>query len=224
MLKTVYALLAACLAASLYGETPQGPTAATSGAAPQPSLLNPHSLQEKAPAIYRVKVTTTKGDFTVEVTRTWSPYGAGRFYNLVKNHFYDGASFFRVLPGFVVQFGISATPEVASAWRAANIPDDPVSQSNRRSFLTFATAGPNSRTTQVFINLGDNVALDKMGFSPFGKVIEGMKVVDKFYSDYGEGAPQGHGPAQDRMQAEGKAYLDKNFPRLDSIKTAVIVP
>jgi peptidyl-prolyl cis-trans isomerase A (cyclophilin A) len=224
MMKTLFALLAACLATSLYGEAQGAPTPGPSGAAPQSSLLNPQALREKAPAVYKVKATTTQGTFIVEVTRAWSPLGADRFYNLVKSHFYDGASFFRVLPGFVVQFGISATPGVSRAWRSATIQDDPVSQSNRRGFVTFATAGPNTRTTQVFINLGDNVGLDRMGFSPFGKVIEGMEVVDKLYSGYGEGAPQGNGPSQDRLEKEGKAYLDKNFPLLDSIKMAVIVP
>jgi len=159
----------------------------------------------------------------VEVTRAWAPLGADRFYNLVKNHFYDGAAFFRVLPGFVAQFGLNANPDVSRVWASANIKDDPVTQSNLAGSLTFATAGPNTRTTQLFINLADNQNLDGMGFAPFGKVIEGMDVVQQFYSGYGEGAPRGRGPDQGRLANEGKAYLDKNFPLLDSIKTAVIV-
>jgi peptidyl-prolyl cis-trans isomerase A (cyclophilin A) len=159
----------------------------------------------------------------VEVTRAWSPLGADRFYNLVKNHFYDGAPFFRVLPGFVAQFGLSAKPEISRVWASAAIKDDPVTQSNLEGYLTFATGGPNTRTTQVFINLGDNQNLDGMGFSPFGKVIEGMDVVQKFYSGYGEGAPGGRGPDQSRLTNEGKAYIEKSFPLLDSTKTAVIV-
>ena len=188
------------------------------------SLLNPASLKLQAPAVFTAKFTTSKGDFVVEVTRAWSPRGADRFYNLVKYHFFDGAAFFRVLPGFVAQFGISPRPDVAQVWEDAKIPDDPVTQSNARGTLTFATAGPNTRTTQLFINLNDNTNLDSMGFSPFGKVVSGMDVVDKFYSEYGEGAPNGNGPDQGRIQHEGKAYLEKSFPLLDTIKVAVIVP
>jgi peptidyl-prolyl cis-trans isomerase A (cyclophilin A) len=211
-------------AASLWGQATQkrAPAATAHGTTPKTSLLDPASLKEQAPAVYRVKFATTKGDIVVEVTRAWSPHGADRFYNLVKNHFFDGASFFRMLPGFIVQFGISSQPAVARAWAQATIPDDPVTQSNLRGYVTFAKAGANTRTTQVFINLGDNAGLDKMGFSPFGKAAEGMEVADKFYSGYGEGAPQGRGPRQDRLTNEGKAYLDKEFPLLDSIKTAVI--
>jgi len=191
--------------------------------APRISLLNPSYFKEQAPATFKAKFTTTKGDFVVEVTRAWAPLGADRFYNLVKNHFFDGAAFFRVLPGFVAQFGLSANPQVSRVWASAAIKDDPVTQSNRQGFLTFATAGPNTRTTQLFINLADNQNLDGMGFAPFGKVTEGMEVVQQFYSGYGEGAPGGNGPNQGRITNEGKAYLDKNFPLLDSIKTAVIV-
>jgi peptidyl-prolyl cis-trans isomerase A (cyclophilin A) len=182
-----------------------------------PSLLKPSSLNEHAPATFKAKFTTTKGDFVVQVTRAWAPLGADRFYNLVENHFFDGAAFFRVLPGFVAQFGLSAKPEISRAWASATIKDDPVTQSNLEGYLTFATAGPNTRTTQLFINLADNQNLDGMGFAPFGKVIEGMDVVQKFYNGYGES------PNQGRITNEGKAYLDKNFPLLDSIKTAVIV-
>ena len=185
--------------------------------APRVSLLSPALHKEKAPETYKVKFTTTKGDCLIEVTRAWAPGGADRFYNLVKNGFFDGASFFRVLPGFVVQFGISPQPAVAKAWSRAVIPDDPVKQSNLRGSLTFATAGRNTRTTQIFINLADNARLDSMGFSPFGKVLEGMEVVNQFYSGYGEGVDQG------RLTNEGQAFVSKEFARLDIIKSATIV-
>jgi peptidyl-prolyl cis-trans isomerase A (cyclophilin A) len=189
------------------------------------SLLNPSSLKLQAPAVFGARFVTGKGDFVVEVTRAWSPRGADRFYNLVKYHFFDGASFFRIVPGFVVQFGISARPDVTRAWESTNLADDPVTQSNTRGTLTFATAGPNTRTTQIFINLGDNGgSLDAQGFSPFGKVIGGMDVVDKLYSGYGDGPPDGQGPDQNRIQREGKPYLDKGFPLLDTIKATIIVP
>jgi peptidyl-prolyl cis-trans isomerase A (cyclophilin A) len=188
------------------------------------SLLRPSSLHDQAPRDFKAKFTTTQGDFVVEVHRDWAPLGADRFYNLVKYGFYTDASFFRVISGFMVQFGISARPAVARAWEKANIKDDPVTQHNQRGTITFATAGPNTRTTQVFINFGDNSGLDGQGFAPFGQVVEGMDVVDKLYSGYGDGAPQGNGPAQDRITNEGKAYLDKNFPKLDRIKSAAIVP
>lgn len=218
---TAVALAAATLAA---GAAPRPPAQKKSAANAQASLTDPSSLKEKAPATFRAKFTTTKGDFVIEVTRAWAPLGADRFYNLVKNGFYDQASFFRVLPGFVVQFGISAKPSVAMMWHDATIKDDPVKESNTRGTVTFATAGANTRTTQVFINLADNASLDRMGFAPFGKVVKGMDVIGKLYSGYGEGAPQGKGPDQSRITNEGKAYLDKNFPKLDSIKTATLLP
>jgi peptidyl-prolyl cis-trans isomerase A (cyclophilin A) len=202
----------------------QAPKSETKGSSPGAgSLLQPATLEEQAPATYQVKFQTTKGDFVVQVTRAWAPLGADRFYNLVKNGFYTDASFFRVLPGFVVQFGISARPDVSASWKDATIPDDPVTQSNLLGTVTFATAGPNTRTTQVFINLADNSKLDGMGFAPFGKVVSGMDVVNNLYSGYGEGAPRGNGPDQGRITAEGKAYLDKDFPKLDSIKSAEFV-
>jgi len=188
------------------------------------SLLNPASLKLQAPAVFEAKFITTKGDFVVHVTRAWAPRGADRFYNLVRYHFFDGAAFFRVIDGFVVQFGISARPDVSRAWENAKILDDPVTQSNTRGTITFATAGPNTRTTQIFINLGDNPNLDGMGFSPLGKVASGMDVVDKLYKEYGEGQPSGSGPDQNRIQNEGRVYLEKSYPLLDVIKAAVIVP
>ena len=207
------------------GAAPAKPAAKAGGT--DPALLHPAQLNAKAPDVYRVKFTTTKGDFVVEVTRAWSPLGADRFYNLVKHHYYDQAAFFRVLSQprpFVVQFGISADPKVNAVLGEASIKDDPVTQHNVRGTFTFAMGGPNTRTTQVFINLNDNSRLDSMGFPPFGKVVDGMDVVDKLYADYGEMAEQGgKGPSAQRYEAEGKPYIDKNFPNLDSIITAVIL-
>lgn len=186
-------------------------------------LLRPAVLVAKAPATYQVKFTTTKGDFTISVTRAWSPLGADRFYNLVRHHFYDNTTFFRALKGFVVQWGISAYPPVTAAWEHAPIKDDPVVQSNLKGYLTYAMGGPNTRTTQVFINLVDNKRLDGMGFSAFGQVTEGMDVVESLYTGYGEGAPDGQGPEQDKIEKLGKPYLDKNFEKLDSIKTTTLI-
>jgi peptidyl-prolyl cis-trans isomerase A (cyclophilin A) len=170
-----------------------------------------------APATYRVHFETSAGAFVVEVTRAWAPAGADRLYQLVRAGFYDGARFFRVVPGFVVQFGISGDPAVSARWRDATIPDDPVTQSNARGTVTFATAGPNTRTTQLFINYGDNRRLDAMGFAPVGMVVEGMDVVDRIHAGYGEAPDQG------LIEAHGTAYLASQFPQLDSIARATIV-
>jgi peptidyl-prolyl cis-trans isomerase A (cyclophilin A) len=217
MKKLLIAILAcgAAVAQTKTGEAKKAPAA--------PDLLNPSSLRARAPATYKVKFTTTKGDVIIEVNRAWAPLGADRFYNLVRAGFYKDAAFFRVIPRFMAQFGISARPEVAEAWERANIPDDKVTQSNKRGAVTFATAGPNTRTTQIFINYGDNAALDGQGFAPFGQVTEGMEVVDKFYSGYGEGAPSGRGPDQSEIRSKGKAYLDRSFPQLDRIVSASIM-
>jgi peptidyl-prolyl cis-trans isomerase A (cyclophilin A) len=191
--------------------------------AQKPSLKNPASLNEKAPATYKVRFDTSAGVFVVEVTRDWAPLGADRFYNLVKNGFYDDARFFRAISGFMVQFGIHADPAVSAAWRNARIGVDPVKESNKPMYITYAMGGtPDTRTTQVFINFGNNAQLDKMGFAPFGRVIEGQDVVNKIFTGYGEGAPRGKGPEQGRIQAEGNAYLNKEFPKLDYIKKATI--
>ena len=186
------------------------------------NLANPASLNERAPATYKVKFDTSKGVVVIEVKRDWAPNGADRFYNLVKNGFYDNARFFRVVSGFMVQFGINGDPKLSSVWRTAAIKDDPVTQSNKRGYITFATAGPNTRTTQVFINFGDNAGLDRQGFSPFGQVVTGMNVVDQLHAGYGEGAPRGRGPDQGRIQQEGNAYLMRDFSNLDYIKKATI--
>jgi peptidyl-prolyl cis-trans isomerase A (cyclophilin A) len=201
-------LLAAALATPAFGQAA--------------NLANPAALREQAPASYKVRFDTSKGVFVIEVTRDWAPNGADRFYNLVKNGFYDNVRFFRVISGFMVQFGISGDPKVSAPWRDARIPDDPVKQSNKRGYITYAMAGPNTRTSQVFINFADNGSLDRQGFSPFGRVISGMDVVDKLNAEYGEGAPRGRGPDQGRIQAEGNAYLTKDFGRLDFVRKATI--
>ena len=187
-------------------------------------LTDPAKLTAKAPESFKATFETTKGNFTIEVTRSLAPHGADRFYNLVRSGYFKDIAFFRVIPGFMCQFGIHGDPKVSAAWRSARIPDDPVKASNVRGAITFATAGPNTRTTQLFINFGDNANLDSMGFSPFGKVTDGMDVVDKINGEYGEGAPQGRGPNQGRVQMEGNAYLKKDFPNLDYIKSAHIQP
>jgi peptidyl-prolyl cis-trans isomerase A (cyclophilin A) len=184
--------------------------------------MNPTANNETAPETYTAQFETSKGNFTIEVTRAWAPLGADRFYNLVKGGVFDGARFFRVLPGFVVQFGIPGDPEAARTWRAARIADDPVTQSNTTGSITFATAGPKTRTSQVFINLADNDNLDSMGFAPFGRVTAGMDIVAQLHSGYGEGAPHGRGPDQGRIQSEGNAYLERDFPKLDFIKKATV--
>jgi len=187
--------------------------------------LEPGSSQmtQTAPATFKVQFETTKGNFVVQVHRDWAPLGADRFYNLVKSGYFDDLRFFRVLSGFMAQFGIHGDPKVSATWRGQKIQDEPVKASNKRGFVTYAMGGPNTRTTQLFINYADNSRLDKMGFSPFGEVVQGMEVVDKLYSGYGEGAPSGQGPDQGRIQTEGNAYLDKEFPKLDKIKKASIV-
>ena len=187
-------------------------------------LMNPAGLTEQAPATYKAQFDTSKGPFVIEVHRDWAPNGADRFYNLVKNGFFDDARFFRVISGFMVQFGVNGDPKVSAPWRQARIKDDPVTQTNAPGMVTFATAGPNTRTTQVFINFGNNAMLDRQGFAPFGKVVSGMNVVQALYAGYGEGAPGGRGPEQGRIQQEGNAYLTKDFPQLDYIKKATIQP
>jgi peptidyl-prolyl cis-trans isomerase A (cyclophilin A) len=192
-------------------------TAAVAG-----DLSDPASLTETAPDTYRAKFETSKGDFVIEVTREWAPIGADRFYNLVKSGYYDDTRFFRVLSGFVVQWGMHGDPAIGAAWRNASIQDEPVKQGNEKGYVTFAKGGPNSRTTQVFINLANNGRLDGMGFPAFGKVVEGMDVVEKLYAGYGEGAPRGRGPSQGQIAQQGNAYLEAQFPKLDYIKKATV--
>lgn len=190
-----------------------------------PDFRNPASpaLAAQAPDSYRVRFETTKGDFVIAVHRAWAPLGADRFYNLVRSGYYDDVRFFRVIPGFMAQFGIHGDSAVSNAWRERRIADDPVRRTNVRGMVTFATAGPGTRTTQIFINFGNNDRLDGMGFAPFGEVVEGMEVVDALYGGYGEGQPRGRGPEQTRMQIEGNSYLQREFPRLDHITQARLV-
>ncbi len=175
-----------------------------------------------APAEYTVSLDTTEGEVLIDVHREWAPRGADRFYELVKSGFFTDVSFFRVVDGFMAQTGIHGDPAVAARWRERRIQDDPVRQSNTRGMVSFATAGPNTRTTQFFISFVDNGRLDSMGFAPFGRVRD-MGPVDRLYSGYGEGAPRGRGPDQARIQTEGNAYLRASFPELDSIRSARIV-
>lgn len=188
-------------------------------------LLNPDpdELNQKCPDKYKAEFTTSKGVFTIEVNREWAPKGADRFFYLVDNGFYDSVKFFRVLKGFVAQFGVHGDTSVAKVWRNLSFPDDPVKQSNLRGMVTFAAGQqPDSRTTHIFINYGNNSKLDQMRFAPFGKVISGMETIDSLYADYGEGSPFGLGPDQAKIGIEGNKYLESEFPKLDYIIKAVI--
>jgi peptidyl-prolyl cis-trans isomerase A (cyclophilin A) len=210
---------------TLFFATALGSAADPQAAAPnRAKLMNPAQLNETAPDTFQVKFDTTQGEVTIEVTRAWSPNGADRFYNLVKNGYYDNCRFYRVLDNFMAQIGINGDPKINAVLNSARIKDDPVVESNKKGYVTYAKSSlPNSRTTQIFINYKNNSNLDGQGFSPFGKVIEGMKVVESLYSGYGEGAPNGNGPSQPLLQSQGNAYLEKDFPKLDYIKTATIV-
>src|SRR5215469_9762720 len=201
------ALAAAFILAAMTGCSSPEPTKKEAAAPAKP---------EKAPDIFKVNLDTSKGPVVIEVHRDWAPLGADHFYELVKSGFYDGARFFRMVPGFVVQFGLAADPAVTAKWKSMNLADDPVKQSNTTGMVTYATAGPNTRTTQVFINLADNQRLDSQGFAPFGRVISGMDIVQGFYSGYGEK------PDQQLLEAQGNAYLQSQFPQLDYIKKATI--
>jgi peptidyl-prolyl cis-trans isomerase A (cyclophilin A) len=205
------AVLAVPVAASAQAAAPLSPAA---------KLRNPATLKEQAPPTYKTKFDTSAGVFVIEVHRDWAPLGADRFYNLVKNGYYDDVRFFRVLDGFMAQFGMHGNPGIQAAWRTQQLKDDPVKQSNKRGFVTFAHAGPNTRTTQVFINFGNNASLDAQGFPPFGQVVQGMEVVDKLYKGYGSN----NVPDQGRITTEGNAYLAKSYPKLDYIKKATIEP
>ena len=202
-------------------EAPSATPSATSSV--DSKLLDVASATAIAPDNYKVQFETSQGSFVVTVDRDLAPKGADRFYNLVKIGYFDDLRFFRVIPGFMVQFGIHGQPEVNKVWKDATIQDDAVKATNSRGMVSFATAGKDTRTTQVFINFGNNANLDGMGFSPFGQVESGMEVVDKLYSGYGEGAPRGSGPWQHRIQDEGNAYLDADFPKMDRILTARLV-
>ena len=193
-------------------------TLAGCGGSKPPAPLAP------VPDSYRVRFETTRGPFVVEVTKAWAPEGAERFYRLVEKQFYDDQRFFRVVRDFVVQFGINGDPVVEARWRNMTMRDDPVTQSNKRGTISFAKAGPNTRTTQVFINLQDNTRLDADGFAPFGQVVEGMQLaVDHLWDSYGDGPPRGSGPDQNLVETIGNLYLDTKFPHLDTIRRARIV-
>jgi len=193
-------------------------------AADPPQLTKPSLFAERAPATFKADFETTKGSFVVEVHRAWAPLGADRFYNLVKGGYYGDCRFFRVIDSLLVQAGISGDPKVQAAWASAVIQDDTRKESNKRGTVTLASAGPNTRSTQFFINLADNSrAFDRQRLAPIGRVVSGLEVVDALYSGYGEGAPRGSGPDQSVARAEGNAYLTKNFPKLDAIKIATIV-
>ena len=182
-------------------------------------LSDPSTLTETAPALFRARFDSSKGPF-VETHGEWAPIAADRFFNLVKNGFYDGTRFFRVRPGFMAQFGLNGNAEIQSAWQRAFLPDDPVTQKNLRGFVSFTTEGrPQSRFTQIFINYADNSRLDADGFAPFGEVVSGMDVVDKLYSP-----PDDAQPDQRRILREGNEYLQQEFPKLDFVKKATIVP
>ncbi|MCC6927660.1 MAG: peptidylprolyl isomerase [Gemmatimonadaceae bacterium] len=183
----------------------------------------PPSTTAEAPSTFKVRFETSKGAFVVEAHRAWAPKGVDRLYSLVNSGFFDNTRFFRTVTGFMVQFGVHGDPAVNAAWENLAIPDDSVAQGNSRGRMSFAMAGPGTRTTQVFINLVDNRSLDEMGFAPVAEVVEGMAVVDSLYGGYGDGPPAGFGPDQMRLMREGNTYLDKEFPKLDFIRTARVV-
>lgn len=195
---------------------------ALGGCGRQEPAKSEKAFPEHSPETYRVAFDTSKGAFVVQVTRSWAPRGADRFHELVLKKFYDGARFYRVVPRFVVQFGLKGDPPTDGYWSTMYMPDDVVTQNNKRGTLSFAMAGAATRTTQVFINLQDNFRLDKMGFAPFGEVASGMDVVEQLFKGYGDAPPSGVGPEQSRIRDEGNAYLERYFPRLDYIKSATV--
>jgi peptidyl-prolyl cis-trans isomerase A (cyclophilin A) len=220
---SVTAVVIVCLMATMAIAAQSGRGGARGSARPAvpdtAKLKDPAQLTETAPAVFRARVTTNIGAFVIEVHRDWAPLAADRFYNLVKNGFYNGSRFFRVLDGFMAQFGLNGDPEIQSAWQTANLADEPVKQSNTRGYVTFTReSGPNSRFTMVFINFKDNSYLDADGFAPFGQVVTGMDIVDKLYSGYG----RTNVPDQRRIVREGNAYLQQEYPKLDFVRTATI--
>jgi len=220
-------LLAALIGAGCSaGARPHPSAGDTAAGRARAALMEPASaaMREPAPPVFRVRFETSKGDFVVEVHRAWAQRGADRFYNLVRNGFYDGQRFFRVRAGYIAQFGLSGDPAITRVWKDATIPDDPVLRGNTRGSLAYAMTGPNTRSTQVYVNLADNSHLDAQGFAPFGEVVSGMDVVDSLYAGYGESAGGGmRGGKQGRIEAGGNAYLTREFPRLDYISRAVLL-
>ena len=217
MQRSISVALAAAFAVACGGET-RAPSADSAE-----SPVGFPSSETQAPNDFLVRFETSKGPFTVEVHRDWAPRGADRFYHLVQSQYFDNVRFFRVVSSFMAQFGMHGNPSVNAAWEKLPIQDDSVRESNRRGYITFANAGPNTRANQLFINTVNNRPLDEMGFAPFGRVIQGMAVLDSLFADYGDAPPGGVGPDQTRIRAEGNAYLEREFPKLDFIRTARIV-
>jgi peptidyl-prolyl cis-trans isomerase A (cyclophilin A) len=187
-------------------------------------LLQPRNFAETAPERFRVTLETSEGDVVIDVHRAWAPLGADRFYSLVRGGFFDDTRVYRVVDGFMAQFGLNGDPYVNQAWKSEFLVDDPVVESNTRGRVAFAKGGRHTRTTEVFISYKDNSALDDEGFAPFGEVVEGMDVVDAFYADYGDGPPRGDGPYQAMVEARGNDYLDADFPELTRIERATVTP
>ena len=224
-MKNTFLICTSLLALGLTLATAQEGKKEDKSSSASPDFTDPSKLTEKAPETFKAQFDTTKGKITIEVTRSLSPNGADRFYNLVRSGYFKDIAFFRVVPGFMCQFGMHGDPSVTAKWNGARIPDDPVVGSNKRGTITFAMGGPNTRTTQLFINFKDNARLDGMGFPPFGKVVEGIDVVDKINGEYGDMPQQGGtGPNPDLIARQGNAYLKKAFPNLDYIKSATILP
>ena len=205
-----FLLLAAC-----------GGTDSRKSATPDVGL--PPAATSEAPSVFRIRFETSKGPFVLEARRAWAPRGVDRLHQLVQSGYFDNTRFFRAVTGFMVQFGVHGDPAVNASWEKLPIPDDSVAQSNKRGMMSFAMAGPATRTTQVFINLVDNSSLDGMGFAPIGVVTEGMAVIDSLYAGYGDAPPSGFGPDQNRIMSEGNAYLEREYPKLDFIRTARVV-
>ncbi|HWB99248.1 MAG TPA: peptidylprolyl isomerase [Bryobacteraceae bacterium] len=190
---------------------------------PAPAPVKKAAAPEPTPEVVQVKFETSKGDFVVEATRAWAPRGVDHFYELVKTGYYDGNRFYRVLPRYVVQFGVNGDPQTSRLWSSMSIPDDPVKESNKKGTVTYARRGPASRTTQIFVNMRDNKDLDGQGFAPFGRVISGMDVIGSLYSGYGEMAPRGQGPDPTQIELQGNSYVENHFPRLDYIRRTTIL-
>ena len=225
--RAVRVLIAAAvpvLAVSCQADAGDRGSSSATGASESLTKPDKSAIATPAPDSFKVAVETNKGNFTIVAHRDWAPLGVDRFYHLVQLGYYDDTRFFRVLSGFMAQFGVNGDPKVNAAWDPLELRDDPVKQPTTRGMVTFAMGGPNTRTTQLFINYGDNRNLDAMGFAPIGQVVDGMAVVDSLYAAYGEGAPEGQGPDQTRVMTEGNDYLTKNFPKLDFIRSARIVP
>ena len=217
MQRSIAVALAAAFAVACGGET-RAPSADSAEAA-----VGFPGTETQAPNDFLVRFETSKGPFTIEVHREWAPRGADRFYHLVQSQYFDNVRFFRVVSSFMAQFGMHGNPSVNAAWEKLPIQDDSVRESNRRGYITFANAGPNTRANQLFINTVNNRPLDEMGFAPFGRVIQGMAVLDSLFADYGDAPPGGVGPDQTRIRNEGNGYLEREFPKLDFIRTARIV-